>query len=57
VTDAVVGAVEATVRRLNPRAQVLRTEQGSVDLAEVLGTGRLVDVAGSAPGTRLSSSE
>jgi G3E family GTPase len=40
VTDAVVGAVEATVRRLNPRAQVLRTEQGSVDLAEVLGTGR-----------------
>ncbi|MFE7797082.1 GTP-binding protein [Nocardia sp. NPDC057440] len=40
VSDAVAGAVEATVRRLNPRAEVLRTQQGIVDLAEVLGTGR-----------------
>ncbi|MFD0365323.1 GTP-binding protein [Nocardia sp. GCM10030253] len=40
VSDAVAGAVEATVRRLNPRAEVLRTEQGIVDLTEVLGTGR-----------------
>ncbi|MGW5571947.1 GTP-binding protein [Nocardia thailandica] len=32
--------VEATVRRLNPRARVLRTERGVVDLGEVLGTGR-----------------
>ncbi|WP_067470270.1 GTP-binding protein [Nocardia amamiensis] len=40
VGAAAAGAVEATVRRLNPRAQVLRTSNGVVDLAEVLDTGR-----------------
>ncbi|MEU1547188.1 GTP-binding protein [Nocardia sp. NPDC005745] len=34
------GAVEATVRRMNPRAHVLRTSNGVVDLSEVLDTGR-----------------
>ncbi|MGW4714142.1 GTP-binding protein [Nocardia sp. NPDC004260] len=37
---AAAGAVEATVRRLNPRAHVLRTSNGVVDLREVLDTGR-----------------
>lgn len=37
---AAAGAVEATVRRLNPRAHVLRTTNGVVDLREVLDTGR-----------------
>ncbi|NQE65846.1 COBW domain-containing protein [Nocardia gamkensis] len=40
VGAAAVGAVEATVRRMNPRAHVLRTSNGVVDLAEVLDTGR-----------------
>lgn len=40
VGAAAAGAVEATVRRLNPRAHVLRTSNGMVDLAEVLDTGR-----------------
>ncbi|MET8872979.1 GTP-binding protein [Nocardia sp. NPDC004604] len=40
VSANAVGTVEATVRRLNPRAHVLRTEKGVVDLAEVLATGR-----------------
>ncbi|MFI9635622.1 GTP-binding protein [Nocardia sp. NPDC051929] len=40
VGAAAVGAVEATVRRLNPRAHVLRTTNGVVDLREVLDTGR-----------------
>ncbi|MGW5376254.1 GTP-binding protein [Nocardia sp. NPDC003999] len=40
VGAAAVGAVEATVRRLNPRAHVLRTINGVVDLREVLDTGR-----------------
>ncbi|WP_227997374.1 GTP-binding protein [Nocardia australiensis] len=40
VSDTSAGAVEATVRRLNPRAHVLRIEQGRVELGEVLGTGR-----------------
>ncbi|MGY1944995.1 GTP-binding protein [Nocardia asiatica] len=40
VGAAAAGAVEATVRRLNPRARVLRTSNGVVDLAEVLDTGR-----------------
>ncbi|MEV6556424.1 GTP-binding protein [Nocardia sp. NPDC051756] len=39
VGTAAAGAVEATVRKLNPRAQVLRTTNGVVDLADVLGTG------------------
>ncbi|MGV9542241.1 GTP-binding protein [Nocardia beijingensis] len=40
VGAAAVGAVEATVRRLNPRAHVLRTSNSVVDLREVLDTGR-----------------
>lgn len=40
VSESAVGTVEATLRRLNPRARVLRTERGVVDLAEVLTTGR-----------------
>ncbi|MEV5836222.1 GTP-binding protein [Nocardia sp. NPDC052112] len=40
VSANAAGTVEATVRRLNPRAHVLRTERGVVDLAEVLATGR-----------------
>lgn len=40
VSEAAAGAVEATVRALNPRAHVLRTRNGVVDLAEVLDTGR-----------------
>lgn len=39
VGAAAAGAVEATVRKLNPRARVLRTANGVVDLADVLGTG------------------
>lgn len=40
VSANAAGTVEATVRRLNPRAKILRTEKGAVDLAEVLATGR-----------------
>ncbi|MFI9506725.1 GTP-binding protein [Nocardia sp. NPDC052566] len=40
VSENAAGTVEATVRRLNPRARVLRTADGVVDLAEVLDTGR-----------------
>ncbi|MGX1771342.1 GTP-binding protein [Nocardia brasiliensis] len=40
VGDATIGRVEATVRKLNPRAHVLRTRNGVVALDEVLGTGR-----------------
>lgn len=40
VGAAAAGAVEATVRKLNPRAHVLRTTNGVVELADVLGTGR-----------------
>ncbi|WP_040799205.1 GTP-binding protein [Nocardia higoensis] len=40
VSESAAGTVEATVRRMNPRARVLRTERGVVDLSEVLGTGR-----------------
>ncbi|MFE6920195.1 GTP-binding protein [Nocardia sp. NPDC057663] len=40
VSANAAATVEATVRRLNPRAHVLRTEKGVVDLDEVLGTGR-----------------
>ncbi|WP_067838029.1 GTP-binding protein [Nocardia lijiangensis] len=40
VSANAAGTVEATVRRLNPRARVLRTERGVVELGEVLGTGR-----------------
>lgn len=40
VSANAAATVEATVRRLNPRARVLRTEKGVVELAEVLDTGR-----------------
>ncbi|MFC9896882.1 GTP-binding protein [Nocardia sp. NPDC127579] len=40
VSANAAGTVEATVRRLNPRARVLRTVRGAVELAEVLDTGR-----------------
>ncbi|WP_280509403.1 GTP-binding protein [Nocardia farcinica] len=40
VSENAAGTVEATLRRMNPRARVLRTTHGVVDLAEVLGTGR-----------------
>ncbi|WP_107659735.1 GTP-binding protein [Nocardia suismassiliense] len=40
VGAAAAGAVEATVRKLNPRAHVLRTTNGIVELSDVLGTGR-----------------
>ncbi|WP_280434184.1 GTP-binding protein [Nocardia carnea] len=40
VSPQIVGAVEATVRRMNPRAELFRTRNGVVDLGEVLGTGR-----------------
>ncbi|MEV0249395.1 GTP-binding protein [Nocardia sp. NPDC050712] len=40
VSANAAGTVEATVRRLNPRAHILRTSKGAVDLAEVLETGR-----------------
>lgn len=40
VSENAAGTVEATVRRLNPRATVLRSTNGVVELGEVLGTGR-----------------
>ncbi|MEU4599005.1 GTP-binding protein [Nocardia sp. NPDC023988] len=40
VSANAAATVEATVRRLNPRAHILRTEKGVVDLGEVLSTGR-----------------
>ncbi|APE37541.1 cobalamin biosynthesis protein CobW [Nocardia mangyaensis] len=40
VSANAAATVEATVRRLNPRAHILRAEKGVVDLSEVLGTGR-----------------
>ncbi|MFC4126176.1 GTP-binding protein [Nocardia rhizosphaerae] len=45
VSANAAATVEATVRRLNPRARILRTEKGVVELAEVLGTGRYNPVA------------
>ncbi|MEU8900739.1 GTP-binding protein [Nocardia sp. NPDC048505] len=48
VSATAAGTVEATVRRLNPRARVLRTVRGAVDLAEVLGTGRYNPVVAAA---------
>lgn len=39
VSASAAGAVEATVRRLNPTATLLRTTRGVVDPGEVLGTG------------------
>ncbi|WP_305093330.1 GTP-binding protein [Prescottella sp. R16] len=51
VSRQTVGAVEATLRRLNPTAELIRTSRGIVELSEVLGTG-LYDpqVAANAPG-------
>ncbi len=40
VSAATAGAVTATLRRLNPRAEIVHTDHGRVDLAEVLDTGR-----------------
>jgi len=40
VTEAVAGATEATVRRLNPHAEIIRVTRGDIDLDQVLGTGR-----------------
>ncbi|MEU4318762.1 GTP-binding protein [Nocardia fluminea] len=40
VSANAAATVEATVRRLNPRAHVLHTEKGDVDLNEVLATDR-----------------
>ncbi|AQA02613.1 cobalamin biosynthesis protein CobW [Mycobacterium sp. MS1601] len=39
VSPAHLGAVEATVRRLNPHARLIRTDHGVVELGEVLQTG------------------
>ncbi|MCW4352239.1 GTP-binding protein [Hoyosella sp. YIM 151337] len=39
VSEAAAGVVEATARRLNPHARILRTKHGKVELSEVLGTG------------------
>ncbi|MFI1915428.1 GTP-binding protein [Nocardia sp. NPDC020380] len=39
VSANAAGTVEATIRRLNPAARIIRAERGSVDLADVLGTG------------------
>ncbi|WP_040828571.1 GTP-binding protein [Nocardia jiangxiensis] len=40
VSANAVGTVEATIRRLNPAAHIVRSAHGVVELAEVLGTGR-----------------
>ncbi|MCP2300127.1 GTPase, G3E family [Nocardia amikacinitolerans] len=47
VSANAAGTVEATVRRLNPRARVLRTSHGVVELDEVLDTGRYDPVVAS----------
>lgn len=39
VTDQTAGTVEATLRRLNPTAHIIRTDHGKVDLDQVLDTG------------------
>ncbi|WP_176561996.1 GTP-binding protein [Mycolicibacterium palauense] len=46
-----LGAVEAVVRRLNPNAELIHTDHGKVDLAEVLDTGLFDPItAAQAPG-------
>ena len=40
VSANAAGTVEATIRRLNPAAHIVRSAHGVVELAEVLGTGR-----------------
>jgi G3E family GTPase len=39
VGEQALGTVETMLRRLNPRAKLLRTQRGEVDLADVLDTG------------------
>jgi G3E family GTPase len=39
VSDALAGATDAAVRRLNPRAEVVRTINGVIDPARILDTG------------------
>lgn len=39
VSDALLGTVETTIRRLNPTAKVLRTDHGVVDVGDILDTG------------------
>ncbi|WP_229675896.1 GTP-binding protein [Hoyosella rhizosphaerae] len=39
VTESMLGVVEATVKRLNPHATILRTTRGAVSLDAVLNTG------------------
>ncbi|WP_067830578.1 GTP-binding protein [Nocardia inohanensis] len=39
VSANAVGSVEATIRRLNPTARIVRSAHGVVDLSEILGTG------------------
>jgi len=39
VSNTAAGATEATLRRLNPRAAIIRVDHGAVDLRRVLGTG------------------
>ncbi|WP_067651925.1 GTP-binding protein [Nocardia harenae] len=39
VSEKVAGATEATLRRLNPKADVVRVRDGQIDLERVLGTG------------------
>ncbi|MEW5812587.1 MAG: GTP-binding protein [Actinomycetota bacterium] len=51
VSAATLGTVETLVKRLNPRAKLIRTEHGVVDTAEVLDTGLFDPVlAAEAPG-------
>jgi G3E family GTPase len=46
-----LGEVRALLRRLNPRAQVVTTDHGRIDVHEVLGTGRFdLDLAASSAG-------
>ncbi|NIL81310.1 GTP-binding protein [Rhodococcoides kroppenstedtii] len=51
VSDTLAGATEAAVRRLNPRADIVRVVDGAVDPARVIDTGLYDPVAAlSAPG-------
>ena len=51
VTDEAAARLEATLRRLNPSAQVHRTVHGAIDPARLLGTGLFdLDRAEQAPG-------
>ncbi|MDG3015714.1 GTP-binding protein [Speluncibacter jeojiensis] len=47
VSPSAAGAVETTLRRLNPGARLLRVAHGAVDLGEVLDTGRYDPLAAS----------